>query len=112
SVFLDSNGHQIGDYFTSERRYWTEIDEISPYLLEATVAVEDKDFYDHNGFDYSRIASAILTDIKTQSKAEGASTLTQQLARNLYLTLDKTWIRKVKEAFYAYRLEIFYSKDE
>src|SRR5690606_39073145 len=42
SVFLDSNGHQIGDYFTSERRYWTEIDEISPYLLEATVAVEDK----------------------------------------------------------------------
>ncbi len=54
----------------------------------------------------------LLTDIKTQSMAEGASTITQQLARNLYLTLDKTWSRKINEALYAYRLEIFYSKDE
>lgn len=112
SVFLDRNGHQIGDYFTSERRYWKELDEISPYLIEATIAVEDKDFYEHNGFDYSRIASAVLKDLKTRSKAEGASTITQQLARNLYLTLDKTWSRKILEALYAYRLEIFYSKDE
>ncbi|SOC34683.1 1A family penicillin-binding protein [Ureibacillus acetophenoni] len=112
SVFLDSNGNKIGDYYTEERRYWIELEEMSPYLLDATIAVEDKDFYSHNGFDLSRIASAILTDIKTQSMAEGASTLTQQLARNLYLTLDKTWSRKFNEALYAYRLEIFYSKDE
>lgn len=112
TVFLDSNGHQIGDYYTAERRYWTKLDEISPYLIDATVAVEDKDFYEHNGFDYSRIASALLKDLKTRSKAEGASTISQQLARNLYLTLDKTWTRKINEALYAYRLEIFYSKDE
>lgn len=112
SVFLDSNGNRIGDYFTAERRYWVELDEISPYLIDATVAVEDKDYYKHNGFDFSRIASALLTDLKTQSKAEGASTITMQLARNLYLSLDKTWTRKIKESFYAYRLETFYSKDE
>ncbi|MEL3960105.1 transglycosylase domain-containing protein [Lysinibacillus endophyticus] len=112
SVFLDSNGNKIGDFFTAERRYWVELDEVSPYLLDATVAVEDKDFYKHNGFDFSRIASALLTDLKTQSKAEGASTITMQLARNLYLTLDKTWTRKIREAFYAYRLEVFYDKNE
>nr|WP_106783436.1 transglycosylase domain-containing protein [Lysinibacillus timonensis] len=112
SVFLDSNGNKIGDYYTSERRYWVDLEEISPYLIDATIAVEDKDFYSHSGFDFSRIVSAIITDIKTQSMAEGASTLTQQLARNLYLTLDKTWSRKINEALYAYRLEIFYSKDE
>lgn len=112
SVFLDRNGHQIGDHFTDQRRYWKELDEISPYLIEATIAVEDKDFYQHHGFDIPRIASAILTDLKTRSKVQGASTITQQLARNLYLTLDKTWTRKIMEAVYAYRLEIFYSKDE
>lgn len=112
SVFLDSNGNKIGDYLTAERRYWVELDEISPYLIDATVAVEDKDFYEHNGFDYSRIASALLTDLKTKSMAEGASTLTMQLARNLYLSHDKTWTRKLQEALYAYRLEIFYDKDD
>ncbi|MFY3793003.1 transglycosylase domain-containing protein [Ureibacillus sp. MALMAid1270] len=111
SVFLDSNGNKIGDYYTGERRYWIELEEMSPYLIDATIAVEDKDFYSHHGFDISRIASAVLTDLKTQSMAEGASTITQQLARNLYLTLDKTWSRKINEALYAYRLEIFYSKD-
>lgn len=112
SVFLDSNGNAIGDHFVSERRYWTELDDISPYLVKATIAVEDKDFYEHNGFDFSRIAGAILKDIKTRSMAEGASTLTQQYARNLYLTHEKTWARKIYEALYAYRLEIFYDKDE
>lgn len=112
TVFLDKNGNQIGDYYTSERRYWTELDEISPYLIDATIAVEDKDFYYHNGFDFSRIAGAILADLKTRSKAEGASTISQQLARNLYLSLEKTWSRKILEALYAYRLELFYSKDE
>ncbi|RTQ94956.1 transglycosylase domain-containing protein [Lysinibacillus telephonicus] len=112
SVFLDSSGNRIGDYFTAERRYWVDLDEISPYLIDATVAVEDKDYYKHNGFDFSRIASALLTDLKTQSMAEGASTITMQLARNLYLSLDKTWTRKIQESFYAYRLETFYNKDE
>ncbi|AWE06258.1 penicillin-binding protein [Lysinibacillus sp. 2017] len=112
SIFLDSDNNQIGDYFTEERRYWTDLEDISPYLVDATVAVEDKDFYNHGGFDYSRIAGAVLADIKAGSKVQGASTLTQQYARNLYLTHEKTWLRKVNEALFSYRLELFYSKDE
>ncbi|WP_042470745.1 transglycosylase domain-containing protein [Bacillus ndiopicus] len=112
TVFLDQHDNQIGDYFQSERRYWLELDKMSPYLAEATVAIEDKDFYKHGGFDYSRIAGAVLADIKAGRKVQGASTLTQQYARNLYLSHEKSWTRKINEALYAYRLEIFYSKDE
>lgn len=112
SIFLDSQNNPIGDRFTEERRYWTELKDISPYLIDATVAVEDKDFYKHSGFDYSRIAGAILADIKAGYKVQGASTLTQQYARNLYLTHEKSWTRKINEALYAYRIELFYSKDE
>lgn len=112
SIFLDSQNNVIGDYFTEERRYWIELEELSPYIIDATIAVEDKDFYEHNGFDYSRIASALLADIKAGSKVQGASTLTQQYARNLYLSHEKTWTRKINEALYAYRLEVFYDKDE
>lgn len=112
SVFLDSEGNQIGDHFTKERRYWMELDELSPYIIDATIAVEDKDFYKHNGFDYSRIAGAIIADIKAGAKVQGASTLTQQYARNLYLSHEKTWTRKINEALYAYRIELFYDKDE
>ena len=112
SIYLDSNKNQIGDYFTDERRYWADLEDISPYLIDATVAVEDKDFFEHGGLDYSRIAGALLADIKAGSKVQGASTLTQQYARNLYLTHEKTWMRKLNEAMFAYRLELFYSKDE
>lgn len=112
SVFLDSEGNQIGDHFTEERRYWMELEDLSPYIIDATIAVEDKDFYKHNGFDYSRIAGAIIADIKAGAKVQGASTLTQQYARNLYLSHEKTWTRKINEALYAYRLEVFYEKDE
>lgn len=111
SVFLDKDGKQIGDYFAAERRYWVELEEISPFLLDAVVATEDRNFYKHNGFDYRRIAGAVLKDIKTQSMAEGASTITQQYARNLYLTHEKTWKRKANEALLAYRIERFYEKD-
>ena len=112
SVFLDQDEQKIGDYYISERRYWTDLENISPFVIDATVAVEDKDFYKHGGFDYSRIGGAILTNIKSGGKAQGASTITQQYARNLYLSAEKTWTRKAKEALYAYRLEHFYSKDE
>jgi penicillin-binding protein 2D len=112
SIYLDSQNNQIGDHIINERRYWTSIEDMSPLIIDATVAVEDKDFFEHSGFDYSRIAGAIVADIKAGSKAQGASTITQQYARNLYLTHEKTWTRKLNEALYAYRLELFYDKDE
>ncbi|MBO1913733.1 transglycosylase domain-containing protein, partial [Microvirga sp. 3-52] len=73
SVFLDNNDHQIGDKFTAERRYWVGLDEISPFVLDAVIATEDRNFYEHHGFDFKRIAGAILKDVKTRRKAEGAS---------------------------------------
>lgn len=111
SQFLDYNGHQIGDHFSQQRRYWTELSDISPFLADAFVATEDKQFYKHHGFDFTRIAAAVLKDVKTMSKAQGASTITQQYARNLYLSHEKSWTRKINEALFAYRLEIFYDKD-
>lgn len=112
SVFLDNQGNIIGDRFKEQRRYWVSLDEISPFITQAAIAVEDQEFYEHNGFDYSRIASALLKDVKAGKKVEGASTITQQYARNLFLTHEKTWNRKINEALYAYRLEVFYEKDD
>ncbi|MFS0575926.1 PBP1A family penicillin-binding protein [Sporosarcina sp. 179-K 3D1 HS] len=111
TIFLDKNGNQIGDRFSLERRYWVSLDEISPLLVDAVIATEDKNFYKHSGFDYRRIAGAVLKDIKSMRKAEGASTITQQYARNLFLTHEKSWKRKISEALYAYRMERFYDKD-
>jgi penicillin-binding protein 2D len=111
TVFLDRNSHSIGDRFAEQRRYWVELEDMSPFISEAILAVEDQEFYEHNGFDYTRIASALLKDVKAMRKVEGASTITQQYARNLYLTHDKTWTRKAKEALYAYRMEVFYEKE-
>src|SRR5690625_375211 len=76
------------------------------------MAMEDKRFYDHHGFDQKRIAKDIVTDISNLTLKEGASTLTQQYSRNLYLTHDKKWSRKLKEALYTVRLEMHYSKEE
>ena len=90
TVFLDRNGDPIGDRHSGERRYWASLDNMSPFIADAFVAVEDKDFYEHKGFDYSRIAAAVLKDVKSFRKAEGASTITQQYARNLFLTHQKT----------------------
>lgn len=111
SVFLDKDGRQIGDRFSVERRYWVDLEDMSPFLIDAVISTEDKNFYTHNGFDYRRIAGALLKDAKSGRKVEGASTITMQYAKNLYLTFEKTWKRKFTEALYAYRMEIFYEKD-
>src|SRR5699024_3925366 len=88
------------------------LDDVPSTVLTATVITEDRNFYSHYGFDFTGIIRAIWKNIKTHSLKEGASTITQQYARNLYLTHEKTWLRKVKEAFYTIRLEMFYTKEE
>jgi penicillin-binding protein 2D len=112
TVFYGNDGKIIGEEQGAEERYWIDIEEMPETIKEATLAIEDRRFYNHFGFDFKRIAAAALTDIKQMRMAEGASTITQQYARNLYLSHDKTWKRKVHEALYALRLEIFYNKDE
>lgn len=91
---------------------WVKLKDISKNLVNATIYSEDKNFYNHNGFDIPRIIKSMFINIKSNDLKQGASTITQQYARNLFLTFDKTWERKIKEAWYAYKLEVTYSKDE
>ncbi len=110
TVLYDQNDEKIEN--TNSYHKQLNLDEISPLLIEATIQAEDKNFYEHHGFDYKGIMRAIIKNIRSSRLKEGASTITQQYARNLYLTHEKTWIRKIKEAFYTVRLEMFYSKEE
>ncbi|MGJ9383999.1 transglycosylase domain-containing protein [Salipaludibacillus sp. CF4.18] len=112
TVVYDANGATIGEYHKGEQRYWVPIDHMSESIVEATLAIEDRRFYDHYGFDPIRITRAVIANLQTGTKGQGASTITQQYARNLFLTHDKTWMRKWQEALYALRLELHYSKKE
>ena len=91
---------------------WLELNDISDYLVDATLSTEDRHFYHHIGFDYFRIGKAIIKNLTSKSLSEGASTITQQYARNLYLNYDKTWKRKIDEAILAFELETHYTKNE
>lgn len=104
----DNSGQEI----MSNGNEWISLNNISQYLIDATLSTEDKYFYKHLGFDYLRIAKAVVTNITTKSMSEGASTITQQYARNLFLNFDKTWSRKIDEAVLAFELEAHYTKDE
>ncbi|SDJ75042.1 transglycosylase domain-containing protein [Salimicrobium halophilum] len=112
TVYYDSSDEQIGEDHGTEERYWIPLKEMPESMISATIAIEDRNFYDHFGFDFKRMAAAMWKNISSFRLEEGASTLTQQYARNLFLTHEKTWTRKMKEAVYAARLELFYSKDE
>ena len=95
-----------------ENNTWVTLDEISEYLINATISIEDKNFYKHNGFDYPRILKAMFINIKNKKTLEGASTITQQYAKNLFLNFDKTIERKIEEAILTLRIEAHYKKDE
>lgn len=112
TLYYSDNGDVIGETNSGQKRYWVPLESISPELIEATVAVEDRQFYRHYGFDMKRIGGALLADIKAGAKVQGASTITQQYARNLFLDHEKTWSRKWNEALYTIRLEMNYSKEE
>ena len=91
---------------------WVSLDNISNYAINATIISEDKSFYQHSGFDYLRIMKAMFKNIKNKSIVEGASTISQQYVKNLYLDFDQTWKRKIEEAFLTVKLELRYDKDE
>lgn len=107
-----ADGQILDQVHQGQNRTYVPIEELPAHLLQAFLAVEDRHFYDHFGFDLKRIGGAVLTNIRHLSLAEGASTITQQLARNLYLNHDKTWQRKWKEAIYTIQLEMHYSKTD
>ena len=91
--------------------YWG-IDDIPKFYIDAVVSVEDRRFYSHNGFDFIGTLRAIITDIKTKSLREGGSTISQQLAKNMYFPLDNTIERKIAEIFTAVDIEKRYTKNE
>lgn len=95
-----------------ENRRLASIDEMPPVLIDAFIAVEDVRFYDHFGIDMRRIGGAVLANITRGFGAEGASTITQQLVKNLFLEFDKNWTRKIQEQYLAIKLEREYSKDQ
>ena len=111
SLYLYDNQNGL-IYQGSRSNEWANLEDISQYLIDAVVAVEDKNFYNHHGFDYPRIAKAMLTNIKKKAIVQGASTISQQYIKNLYLDFDKTWERKIEEAFLTLELEVHYNKDE
>ncbi len=108
---LADDGQLLTSIYVENRRP-VPLADISPNFLDAVIAVEDSRFYKHRGIDFIRLGKAILVNIQTRSKAQGASTLTQQLARNLYLTLEKKYTRKIQEAVLALQIEQHLGKDE
>ncbi len=98
--------------FSIERRFWVPLDSISDNMKQAVVAIEDQRFYKHWGIDLKRIFGAALTNVVARGYSQGASTLTQQLARNLFFSHEKTMTRKIREILTAVKLERHYSKDE
>jgi 1A family penicillin-binding protein len=111
TVIYDARDQPAFSVFEEQRRD-VPLDQISPHLIAAIVAVEDQRFFDHSGVDLVRIAGASLANLREGRRAQGGSTLTQQLARQSFLTLDKTFSRKVQEALLAIRIEREYTKEQ
>jgi 1A family penicillin-binding protein len=111
TTLLDEQDRAVFTIF-KEQRIEIPLAEMSPLLVKAIISIEDQRFYEHQGVDTVRIAAAALTNLREGRRAQGGSTLTQQLARQAFLTLDKSYVRKIKEVIVAAELESEYSKDE
>jgi penicillin-binding protein 1A len=107
----DDHGRVIGS-FALQRRVVATYDDFPPVLRDALVSIEDKDFYRHSGINFWRIVGAAYRDIESGGKVQGASTLTMQLARNLFLSPDRSFHRKVQEAMLAIQIERRFTKPQ
>ena len=107
----DRKGRLITQLF-QENRTWVKLQNVSPWMVKAILAAEDDKFYEHGGIRPVSIARAFMVDVFHGEAKQGASTITQQLARNLFLSNEKTIIRKAREIVLAIRLERIYTKDQ
>lgn len=107
----DIHDRVIGS-FALQRRVVASYNDFSKVLLDALVSIEDKDFYRHSGINFWRIAGAAYRDIESGGKVQGASTLTMQLARNLFLSPDRSFHRKIQEALLAMQIERRFTKEQ
>ena len=106
----DKNSNII--YQGSGNTKWVNLEDVSPYFIDAIISIEDKNFYKHNGFDYLRIIKTLIDNFTNGEIVGGASTISQQYVKNLYLDFDQTWQRKIEEAWLTLKLEVHYEKDE
>lgn len=95
-----------------EQEHFVAYEDISPELLKATVAIEDHRFFEHRGFDYIATTRALLSNLVNSDIVGGGSTITQQLAKNMYFGYQPSFVRKIAELFVAHELERMYSKEE
>lgn len=108
----DRNGRELYRIYGSENREYVTLSDISPHLIHAIIAIEDKNFYKHFGFDAAGIVRAQLKNLEDEGISQGASTITQQLARNVFLSPEQTYERKIKELLLSMEIEWFFDKDE
>ncbi len=106
------DGSLLYEIHGEEKRTLVELDKISPFIKNATIAIEDKNFYKHGGISFTGIARAIVTDITTGSRSQGGSTITQQFVKNAILTNDKSIDRKVREIIISIMMETRFSKED
>lgn len=112
SQIYDINGNELANVHAEQNRVPVKISQVPEHLKDAFIAVEDVRFYEHSGVDPKGIMRAVFANITNKGVAEGGSTITQQLAKNAYLTQDRTYKRKIQEVFLALQLERKYTKDE
>lgn len=106
-----ADGSLIASLHAEENRLVVKLDDIAPVMQKAVIAIEDERFYEHKGVDPIAILRSLIVDIRTGSPSQGASTITQQYVKNIYLSPEKTIERKIKEAILAYEAEKKYSKN-
>lgn len=109
---LDRKGRLIANVFSDEFRYYAEFNEIPTRLIETLLAVEDTSFFEHNGINFDAISRAMIKNLKNAKLIEGGSTITQQLVKNVALSMDRTIDRKIKEAILSFQIENVLSKEE
>ena len=112
SLVYDTNGTLISVLKGEKDMYYLEYEEIPSDVCSAIISIEDKKFYQHHGVDFKGILRAVKAMIENGRVTQGASTITQQLARNIFLTQEKTWERKIEEIFIATEMERLYTKNQ
>ena len=111
TTIYDKNNNVV-DVLEAESRDAVKLEDVSPYVKEAFLAIEDKKFYSHHGLHFKGIIRAVLTNFLKGKATQGGSSITQQLAKNAFLTPERTFSIKVKEAILTYQIERTYTKDE
>lgn len=112
TYIVDEKDKVIDTLHANENRSYVALEKIPLNLQNAFIAIEDKRFYEHSGFDLRRMFGALKEDVLSKSTAQGASTITQQLVKNVYLTRDKVFKRKVVEIYYSVQLERQFTKEK